>query len=581
MGKIKNFLKKTGKWVGGGMTAVGGAMIGAGKLMDSVRTVSEKDEKGRKNFLETLGAIIAIAGVGIAVYSIVDGEIDSRNYKKRRYADADYEAVTQQAKAEREVAVIRAKAEAEAMIIKAKAEVKLRDDGDDEYSDTEAVEERPQTPWIQWFKSKFKMPTALPPFLAKIMPGVPKGYEEPMNFHLMSILGAMCFSKVRAKYLDGELHAPNLQVVVEGVWGSGKAKFEQAFRTLFKDQIEQSKSKIDLLDDPKNRLPWIVSTIGIGTTSSRFFDILSSNQGCHLYIFNSEVRALHEDIKKNNGLTFDVLRKAFENGDVCRIKKIKDGKGNGIYPVYLNYTITGTPHDIMTTFKKELEGGTLSRIVWSSIPEPGREIPTLVLPEGKDLEDLRWQIDEWREQYAFKTIPGEGDEAVEEFVIDLDYVNKALKAWLDEQYVKSEEEGNPARQNLRARAAAIAFQYAIGLHMVYGNPGPKEWAKRQQVTDHTLYSANYLMERFLHKFGADQNRQREESRNMEMVDAEPEGGQPVLITDISTLYDLHQKKDKEGNNLYGWGKLSKLSGLPKTSLRREIEEYEKKLKAEQ
>jgi hypothetical protein len=400
------------------------------------------------------------------------------------------------------------------------------------------------------------------------------------------MLGAMCFSKVRAKYSDGNTHAANLQVIVEGNWGAGKAKFEQMFKVLFERIININRNKIDLLGDPSYTTPLIVQTTGIGTSMSKLVDILAGNQGCHMYIFNSEVRALYYDLKKGNGLNFDFLRKAFENGDVCRNNRSKDSK-NGIFPIFLNYTLTGTPKDINTSFKKELEGGTLSRIAWTCIPEAGRYPGVLLLPEGAELEALKDQIDNWVETYCFQSIPGEGDEAVDEVTIDLDYVCEALKDWLDRQYELSEEEKNPARKDVRTRMAAIAFHCAIVIHMLYGNPAPANWQKRNQVVDLTLFIADYCIERFLHKFGKAQNLQRRANKEAEYVEddtpqAEQNGSNSAStasqkITDIAELKRLHDQKDAGGQSLYGWKKLAKMSGLPLSTVRNKIMEYEASL----
>ena len=440
-------------------------------------------------------------------------------------------------------------------------------------------EEQDRTTWQEKFKSRFTMPT-LPPFLTQIMSGVPMGYEEPMLLHMLSMLGAMCFSKVRALYLDGIAHAANLQVVVEGNWGTGKAKFEQLFKVLFGRVLSSSKNKIDLLSDPDNRIPLIVQTTGIGTSMSKYVDILADNQECHMYIFNSEVRALFYDLKKGNGLNFDFLRKAFENGDVCRNNKARDSK-NGIFPIYLNYTLTGTPADINTSFKKELEGGTLSRICWCTIPKQGREPSKLIIPYGVELESLRDQIDGWREKYCFHTTQN-GDVAVEEYLINLDYVNEALDEWCKKQYDQAKEENNTARADVRLRIGTIAFHCAIIFHMLFGEPDSEHKKERKQVVDLTLYVANYCMERFLHKFGKEQNEQHKKNQEAELVNEDPqnaidEGSSEQgkeLITDIAELARLHNILDENGQHKYGWDKLVQMSGIPKSTLKRKIAEYE-------
>ena len=550
------------------------AALATGKVIESFTSLAEKDSKVRRNFLALMLTVGAITGIG---YSATQ-KAKSKRYRKEREADGDLYAVQREADAR----LVKAKAEA-GVFRKQNLDGRTNDDGGtNPENDDNEDEEQDRTTWLEKFKSRFTMPT-LPPFLTQIMSGVPMGYEEPMLFHLLTMLGAMCFSKVRAKYSDGNTHAANLQVIVEGNWGAGKAKFEQMFKVLFERIIDSSRNKIDLLSDPSYTTPLIVQTTGIGTSMSKLVDILAGNQGCHMYIFNSEVRALYYDLKKGNGLNFDFLRKAFENGDVCRNNKARDSK-NGIFPIYLNYTLTGTPADINTSFKKELEGGTLSRIAWTCIPEAGRYPGVLRLPEGKELDYVRDKIDEWAETYCYQRIPGEGDEAVGEVNVDLEYVCKALDDWNDRQYQLSEEEKNPARKDVRMRMAAIAFHCAIVIHMLYDNPAPTNWQKRQKVIDLTLFIADYCIERFLHKFGKAQNLQRRANKEAEYVeDDTPQAEQSrsssaqsasQKITDIAELKRLHDQKDAGGQSLYGWDKLAEMSGMSASTVKRRVRQYE-------
>ena len=577
---------------------IAGAGVATEKTVNGLLNVSKEEPKTIKKFLGIVALLTGVVGLLTTWIIKRKGESDAIKYEREREADAalyERQRLADSRQTEREC-----EAESDSYTVRRMADERHRVKSDDrrtaetstpnnginpENDSNEDEEQEDKTTWLEKFKSQFTMPE-LPPFLAKIISGVPQGYEEAMLLHMLSMLGAMCFSKVRSVYLDGIAHAANLQVVVEGNWGTGKAKFEQLFKVLFSRIISSCKNKIDLLSDPDNRLPLIVQTTGIGTSMSKYVDILADNQGCHMYIFNSEVRALFYDLKKGNGLNFDFLRKAFENGDVCRNNKARDSK-NGIFPIYLNYTLTGTPADINTSFKKELEGGTLSRIAWTCIPEAGRYPGILRLPEGNELEVLRDQIDDWTEAYCYQRIPGEGDEAVGEVNVDLDYVCKALEDWNDRQFQLAEEEKNPARKDVRMRMAAIAFHCSIVIHMLYDNPAPANWQKRQKVVDLTLFIADYCIERFLHKFGKAQNLQRKANLASEYVEdsttpVEQNGNSSSSsasqkITDITELKRLHDQKDAGGQSLYGWDTLAGMSGMSASTVRKKIKAYEASL----
>ena len=341
------------------------------------------------------------------------------------------------------------------------------------------------------FISKHSM-AQLPDILANVLSRVPTGYEMAMLVFLLSAFGALCFSKVRSTYLDGKIHAPNLMVMIVASWGAGKDKFYQMLHYLFRDIINRDQSMLD-------KDGAIIQYAGINASSSKFIDIMANNQGVHMFSFSSEVLALIYAMKKANGLTFEHLRKAFDNGEVGRQNKSKDIQG--LFPVYMNAAFTGTPGDVNKFISKELEGGSASRFIWSTIPDPGRVLESLSLPEEDEIKMMRDQIMQWNKKYCHKTINGV-DVAADEYHINLGYVNDALKNWIENTQCDHGREDDPARKGARGRMACIAFHAAIVLHMLYGEL--TDAATKQVIVDLTLLIADYCMERFLEKFGAQQ-----------------------------------------------------------------------------
>lgn len=332
----------------------------------------------------------------------------------------------------------------------------------------------------------------LPDILVNVLSRVPSGYEMAMLMFLLTAFGALCFSKVRSTYLDGKIHAPNLMVIIEGNWGAGKEKFNQILHYLFRDIINRDKSML-------GKDGTIIQYTGINATSSKFIDIMANNQGVHVFAFSSEILELINSMKKANGITFEHIRKAFDNGEVGRQNKSKDIQG--LFAVFLNAAFTGTPGDVIKFISKELEGGSASRFIWSTIPDPGRVLESLDLPEDDEIRMMRDQIMEWNEKYCHNTINGV-DVAADEYHINLDYINDALKNWIENTQCDNGREDDSARKGARGRMACIAFHAAIVLHMLYGEP--TDAATKQVIIDLTILIADYCMERFLEKFGAQQ-----------------------------------------------------------------------------
>ena len=69
--------------------------------------------------------------------------------------------------------------------------------------------------WLQWFNREFPMPChSAIPHISTILDGCPEGFRPAMLFHLLGGYGALAFSNVRARYLDGRYHSPSLNPAI-------------------------------------------------------------------------------------------------------------------------------------------------------------------------------------------------------------------------------------------------------------------------------------------------------------------------------------------------------------------------------
>lgn len=438
---------------------------------------------------------------------------------------------------------------------------------------------------VEQFLEEFGPMPELPPMLQFVVERSPAGYEVAMTATLLCAFAALCFSKVRAKYLDGKVHAPNLQVLVEGNWGTGKEKFMTALNALFKRLFDRDKEKFLSTGEGK-----IIQWTGISATESKFIDIMSKNGGVHVLMVSSEVLAAVNNMRKQNGLTAEYYRKAFDNGEVYRGNRSKDAQG--LFKVFMNYIMTGTPGDTAKFISKELEGGTASRICWIAIPDSGRYLEALVIEDSEELEAIRDQIDLWNKTYCYDHDESSGfDLPAEESIIDLGYVNTALKTWIeDDQWAKANGNIDDPRIGARGRMGAIGHHLAMVIHMLYGCPGPDMVQTRRKVVDLTMYLTNYCMERFLFKFGDIQkvqrelNNQAERVENTTTVDKEAQQSSPQP-DENNYCGGLSKSTVKKMFEMYipgkvGYGTIAKYFGLPGENGQQKVKRAIKKYKQE-
>lgn len=424
--------------------------------------------------------------------------------------------------------------------------------------------------WIKNFHSIFKMPGYDNiPLLKPVLDGCPEGFKEAMLFHLLTMTGALCFSRVRAKY-NGDLHAPNLMTVVEGKQGSGKSRFDLIYKKLFSRIIEQDRIKTRK-DIPGN----IKQTVGINITNSKFIDMLAENGKVHLYVIETELSRLLE-VSRSGRIGFIEFRKAFDNEDIEQFNKSKKST-QGRYPVYLNCTLTGTPTAVSNAFNsKEVNEGSARRFCFTVIPEPGAHSEKIQFPEGEELEIIRDKIDEWRSKYCFHHDPVKGDIPCDEYVVDLDYVAEDLEDWIKAQYQIYLKDKVEKRNEIRFGIAAVAFHCAIVLHMLAGNPDANQRLARKNVKQLTLYIADYCMERYLTRFVPDY---RMDSANItddqQNSKCSEQKKRHLTLEEILQWYPKRGMIGDDGKPI-GYGTIAKHLGLQdKNIVRNAFKRYEK------
>lgn len=418
--------------------------------------------------------------------------------------------------------------------------------------------------WINHFHAQHSMPDYKRiPLLGEILNGCPDGYQDAMMLHLITALGSLCFSKVRAQYNE-IIHTPSLLTVIEGKQGSGKGKFNLTYKTLFQRIIEQDRERLSN-GNPEQ----IIQTTGIDISAAKFIEMLAANKGVHLYAMEPEITQLRESSYRKKCLSLVDFRKAFDNDEVDQYNKSPNAT-IGRFPVYFNCTLNGTPNAISKIFnEKEVEGGTARRFCFAVIPEIGAKSLNLHLPEGDKLEGIQNQIDEWRNTYCFYHDPIKGDIPCPEHKINLDYVVNALEHWSRYQYKLYGADHISQRNELRNSITTIAFRCAIVLHMLLGEPDSKKIKERKTVKQFAAYIADYCMERYLTRFvpryytGFDNGIHTEQIAQM---------NRKLTLEEIERWYPLWGTLDADGK-VIGYGKIAQYLETNKNTVRYAFKRY--------
>lgn len=443
--------------------------------------------------------VIAIVATGYGFYRGIKWL--TNYYKERKKAQEKIKRINAEKDAKIEIINARADADirvAEAKTIsRAKAQQEARQYSQQSYGDP--LEPNKEDYWLDEFNVSHLFPfDALPDDFATVISGYDPDIAPAMFFHLCSMYGAYCFSRVAAEKRSDEIRRPNLQVVIDAMPGIGKSQFRNVYQKLFRRVIDEDKRKLNSKKAKDNEKNLIIQTYGIDSSSAYLQEILESNQGVHVYIFDSEIAtATNKDLSV-------YLRKAFDNDDVSRERMHK--KQNGSCEAVINITLTGTGDNVETFVKKiaTVEGGGASRVCWCAYPLDGdSDDAPISLVEGPELELMRDRIDEYRHKYVFTTDDGE-DTAVDLVEIkDFDYVMSALKNWERKQVDLSKQTNDDVRKLIRWRISTIAMHIGIVMHMMIRPDGDQE--KMNKVVQLVIYAAEHCMSRYLWLFGTQHN----------------------------------------------------------------------------
>lgn len=326
----------------------------------------------------------------------------------------------------------------------------------------------------------------LPPIFEHFTSCYPPSFRDAVVLAMLPCLGTLA-TRVRARYLDGELHSPSFFTVVSAEQASGKSfarkivnilmedlKSEddaaRAIEQAYRNQVRQSKNKKNQPDDPRVVIRCVPANVSVAKLLQR----LDYAEGRHIFSFAEEMDTV---IKANSGGSWsqksDIYRNAFDNAEYGQ-DYMSDNSYSANLRIFYNLLILGTPRQV-DKFFNDVENGLVSRCMFASLPDGfAQRMPIFKDPTPDGVVFIKKFINRLREAKN---------------VIEIPEVNEVLDAWLEKQRLLALQSGDRARDTFRKRAAVMAFRAAMVVAAGY----ERRKAAKKVLQDFALYIADMVL----------------------------------------------------------------------------------------
>lgn len=355
----------------------------------------------------------------------------------------------------------------------------------------------------------------MPPIFKQLVQSAPQDFKAATALCMLPMLGTVG-SKLRAVYLDGNMHSPSFQVSLEAPQASGKnfmgrladrclapvkeldaveRKREEAYMNELK-LLRQTSSKLSKKDreqlgeEPTPLVRNLSPIISITKSLMR----MNNAQGLHCFSFAPEIDTVYKAFGRGFSNLSDMLRCAFDNAEYGQ-DYASDTSFSGMVKLYYNTLFSGTPK-AMRRFYPDVENGLVSRVLFITIPDQfGKELPVwgkLSESENQVLNEALARLNE---------VSIKDGIVQEDYVMDMGFLNARMQRWLKAQRELAVRTNDRTRDTFCRRAAVVGFRAGMLAWFLWGESAEK--AVQYRVNKFAVWVANSMLLQHLLRFQLD------------------------------------------------------------------------------
>lgn len=377
---------------------------------------------------------------------------------------------------------------------------------------TETNEEANAFPEEEIITDTEKMPS-LPPVFRQWAEIAPSDFRAAVTLCQLPILGALG-SRLRAVYLDGKVHSPSFQVSLEAPQASGKSFLVKLVESELKQMMEDDEAQrekerayadkvsemkmlnIKINADNKDEIlgtkpQGIVRYLPPTMSITKLLMRLHAAGGLHVFSLSEEIDTVYRAQKRQFSSMTEMYRVAFDNG-LFGQDYASDNSFSGNVRLYYNTLFSGTPK-AMRRFYPDVEDGLVSRVLFCTLPDQfGKPMPVWGEFDAQQKQIVDIGLTRLNE------ITLVNGEVQQEHMMKLDFVNAALKTWIQRQQAQAVKDDDRTRDIFCRRAAVVGFRASMLAWFLWNEKSTP--TIRKNVAAFAIWVANNMLNQHLLRF---------------------------------------------------------------------------------
>lgn len=390
-----------------------------------------------------------------------------------------------------------------------------------------------------------KLPEAshLPPLIREFVETAPEDFQAATAIACLPICGFLG-SRLRAKYLDGEIQAPSFIVNIIAPAASGKGSFLriadiclERIRMMDEEGREQEaeyqrlsrlkKNEKKQLEEPQP----IVRDIPAKVSVAQLLKRMVQAKGLHLISVSPEADTLTNSNKSGSWAQKSDIYRISQDGDGGRYGQDyrSDASFSATCKMRYNLLTLGTPGAIARAYP-DVEDGLVTRCIMVSLPSQFGK----AMPIRKELTRAQ-KMTILGKVRALMDISQDSDGTVLPIkLMSLDWLCNGIKEWLDQQRLQAIRDEDYARDQFMRRAGQIAFRAGMVASFLWG---PQKKENKRYTLEFSLWVANFILQSLLERYAQKVN---EEALAYEVPKAHRYPSLFDAMPDIFTFDDLRK-----------------------------------------